>query len=100
MKKWVIVTLTVLVPLLPLKAWGGNINEITFLNKVQTYVAIVDTVLVTPEGRRIPITKGTKLNVVGFTPTEAFVISRKDRPNAYVKRTTIVSVRQRIPRNK
>lgn len=97
MKKWVIVW-TVMAFMVPLKAWAGNIYEVTFLKKVQTYVALVDTVLVTQEGRRIPVTKGTKLNVAGFTPTEAFVISRKDKPNAYVKKTDIVPVRKQIPR--
>lgn len=99
MRKWVIVLLIVLASLGPLETWAGDINEVTFLTKVKTYVAIVDTILVTQEGRRIPITKGTKLNVAGFTPTEAFVISKKDKPNAYVKRTDIAPVRQHIPRN-
>ena len=98
MRKWVIVFLIVSVSLVPLKAWAGDINEVTFLTKVQTYVAVVDTILVTQEGRRIRITKGTKLNVAGFTPTEAFVISRKDKPNAYVKRADIAPVKQQIPR--
>ena len=89
MRKWVIVLLIVLASLGPLETWAGDINEVTFLTKVKTYVAIVDTILVTQEGRRIPITKGTKLNVAGFTQTEAFVISKKDKPNAYVKRTDI-----------
>ena len=99
MRKWVIVLLIVLASLGPLETWAGDINEVTFLTKVKTYVAIVDTILVTQEGRRIPITKGTKLNVAGFTQTEAFVISKKDKPNAYVKRTDIAPVRQHIPRN-
>ncbi|MFQ5852466.1 MAG: hypothetical protein ACE5JU_18035 [Candidatus Binatia bacterium] len=93
MKKWVIASLIVLASLISFKAWAGDINEVTFLTKVKTYVAIVDTTLVTQEGRRIPITKGTKLNVAGFTRTEAFVISKKDKPNAYVKRTDIAPVR-------
>jgi hypothetical protein len=98
MKTWFILSLTVLAFLVSLKVWAGDIDEVTFLKKVQTHVTIVDTVLVTQEGRRIPITKGTKINVAGFTKTEAFVISRRDKPNAYVKRTDIVAVRQKVPR--
>ncbi|MFQ5538996.1 MAG: hypothetical protein ACE5FB_01220 [Candidatus Binatia bacterium] len=98
MKTWFIVSLPILAFLVSLKVWAGDIEDVTFLSKVQSYVTIVDTVLVTQGGQRIPITKGTKINVAGFTKTEAFVISRRDKPNAYVKRTDIVAVRQKIPR--
>ena len=77
---------------------GGDIEDVIFLKNVQTYVTIVDSILVTQGGRRISIPKGAKINVAGFTQTEAFVISRRDKPNAYVKRTDIVAVRQKNPR--
>jgi hypothetical protein len=98
MKTWFIASMTVLVFLVSPNAWAGDIEDVIFLKNVQTYVTIVDTTLVTQEGRRIPITKGTRINVAGFTQTEAFVISRRDKPNAYVKRTDIVAVSQKNPR--
>jgi len=99
MNKWVVIALTLLTSLVSLKAGAGDISEVAFLTKVQTYEAISNTTLVTPEGKRIPITKGTKLNVAGFTATEAFVISRKDKPNAFVKRTDIAPVgKQALPK--
>ena len=98
MKTWFIASMTVLVFLVSPKAWARDIEDIIFLKNVQTYVTIVDTILVTQEGRRIPITKGTKINVAGFAQTEAFVISRRDKPNAYIKRTDIVAVRRKNPR--
>lgn len=97
MNKGVVIALMLLASLVSLKASAGDINEVTFLSKVQTYEAIVDTNLVTPEGKRIAITRGTKLNVAGFTASEAFVISRKDKPNAFVKRADITPVGKQVP---
>jgi hypothetical protein len=70
--------------LVPMRARPGSIDDVIFLNRVQDYETIVTTTLVTQEGKRIPIPKGTKLNVAGFTRDEAFVISRTDRPNGFV----------------
>jgi hypothetical protein len=78
---------------LPFDAWPGSIDEVTFLSKVELYETIVDTSLVTSEGKRLPITKGTRLNVAGFTMTEAFVISRMDKPNGFVRKTDISPIR-------
>ena len=97
MNKRVAIAFMLLTSLVSLKAWAADINEVTFLNKVQTYEAVVDTSLVTPEGKRILITRGTKLNVAGFTASEAFVISRKDKPNAFVKRADIAPVGKQAP---
>jgi len=66
---------------------------VTFLNKVEVYETIVDTSLITQEGKRFPIAKGMRLNVVGFTTTEAFVISRMDKPNGFVRKTDISPIR-------
>lgn len=93
MKRRFLAAALILVSLFSLRAWAGNIDEVTFLKKVQTYEAVVDTTLVTQEGKRIEVTKGTRLNVAGFTATEAFVISRKDRPNGFVRRGDIVPVK-------
>jgi len=75
--------------LVPIYARPGSIDDVIFLNRVQDYETIVDTTLVTQEGKRIPIPKGTKLNIAGFTRDEAFVISRTDRPNGFVWRDDI-----------
>lgn len=85
--------------LLPLEARPASIDEVTFLKKIETYEAIVDTTLVTPEGKRIAIARGTRLNVAGFTELEAFVISRLDKPNGFVRKRDIAPVR-RPPRIK
>lgn len=97
MNKRVAIVFMLLTSLVSLKVWAADINEVTFLSKVQTYEAVVDTSMVTPEGKRIPITRGTKLNVAGFTASEAFVISRKDKPNAFVKRAAIAPVGKQAP---
>lgn len=71
------------------QASAGDINDVTFFTKVKAYEASTDTTIVTQEGKRLPVTKGTRLNVAGFTKTEAFVISRKDRPNGFVNKADI-----------
>ena len=75
--------------LVPMYARPGSIDDVIFLNRVQEYETIVTTTLVTQEGKRIPIPKGTKLNIAGFIRDEAFVISRTDRPNGFVWRNDI-----------
>ncbi len=70
--------------LVPIRAWPASIDDVVFLNRVQEYETIVSTTLVTQEGKRIPIPKGTRLNIAGFTKDQAFVISRTDRPNGFV----------------
>jgi len=88
------VILIVLACLLPLDAQPASIDDVTFLKKIETHEAIVDTTLVTQEGKRIPITRGTRLNVAGFTETEAFVISRKDKPNGFVRKKDIAPIKR------
>lgn len=90
MTRRVVPTALILVFLLGLRTWAGSIDEVTFVKKIQTYETVVDTTIVTQEGKRIKVTKGTRLNVAGFTSTEAFVVSRKDRPTGFVKREDIV----------
>ena len=68
---------------------AASIDDVTFLPKVQIYKAEKATTLVTQERKRFPIKKGTVLNVAGFTQNEALVVSRKDKPNGFVKRTDI-----------
>jgi hypothetical protein len=75
--------------LVPIYAWSASIDDVIFLNRVQEYETIVDTTLVTQEGKRIPLPKGTKLNVAGFTRDEAFIISRSDRPNGFLAKMDI-----------
>jgi hypothetical protein len=73
---------------------AATIDEVKFLAKVEAYEAIVDTTLVTQEEKRIPVDRGTRLNVAGFTGTEAFVISRTDKPNGFVRKSDIAPARQ------
>jgi hypothetical protein len=82
--------------LVPMHARPGSIDDVIFLNRVQDYETIVTTTLVTQEGKRIPVPKGTRLNIAGFTRDEAFVISRTDRPNGFVWRDDIAP-RRRSP---
>lgn len=89
MKRSMVVLLVTLFSLTLFKAWGADINDVTFFTKVKAYEALTDTTIVTQEGKRLPVTKGTRLNVAGFTKTEAFVISRKDRPNGFVRKADI-----------
>ena len=74
------------------QSWAATIDDVRFLTRIETYETIFDTTLVTQEGKRIPIDKGTRVNVAGFTETEAFVISRIDRPNGFIRRTDLVPV--------
>src|SRR5437879_10328656 len=92
-RKSLIPCLIILVSLFPLDALSGSIDEVIFRNKVEVYETIVDTSLITQEGKRFPIAKGIRLNVVGFTTTEAFVISRMDKPNGFVRKTDISPIR-------
>src|ERR1700741_4331969 len=66
------------------QAWSATIDDVEFLTRIQTYETIVNTTLVTQEGKKIPLDRGTMVNVTGFTKTEAFVISRTDRPNGFI----------------
>ncbi len=94
MKKWLIPFFIFLTLLVSTYARAGNIDEVTFLIKVESYEAMVNTTLVTQEGKRIPIERGTRLNVAGFTRTEAFVISRTDKPNGFVRKDDIAPARR------
>ena len=94
MKKWIGAGLAAFSFVIAFQVWSATIDEVTFLTRIQPYEAVVDTVLITQEGKRIPIDYGTRLNVAGFTSTEAFIISRKDSPNGFVRRTDIAPVRR------
>jgi hypothetical protein len=72
--------------------WAASIEDVTFLTRIQVYETVADTTLITQEGKRIPLDKGTKVNVAGFTATEALIVSRSDRPNAFVKKADIVPI--------
>lgn len=78
--------------LIALTGWAASIDDVTFLSKVEPYDTVVDTTLVTQEGKRIPIDRGTRLNVAGFTGTEAFIISRTDKANGFVRKSDIAPV--------
>ncbi len=90
----VILGLTTCLLLVPIHAWPASLDDVVFLTRVQEYETIVDTTLVTQEGKRIPIPKGTTLNVAGFARDEAFVISRTDRPNGFVWKDDIAPRRR------
>ena len=94
MKKWIMAQLAALFFLIAFQVWAATIDEVTFLSRIQPYEAVVDTVLITQEGKRIPIAYGTRLNVAGFTATEAFVISRKDSPNGFVRKSDVAPLRR------
>jgi hypothetical protein len=68
---------------------AATLDDVEFLRKIETYEATFDTTLVTQEGNRVPVNRGTRLNVAGFTRDEAFIISRTDRPNGFVPRNDI-----------
>jgi hypothetical protein len=68
---------------------AATIDDVTFLTRIEAYEAIVNTVLVTQEGKRLPIDKGTRVNVAGFTETEALVVSRTDRPNGFIRKSDL-----------
>lgn len=87
---WMIPGVIALVTASP--SWAASIEDVTFLSKIQVYETIANTTLVTQEGKRIPLDRGTKVNVAGFTATEALVVSRSDRPNAFVQKADIVPV--------
>lgn len=70
--------------------WAGTIDDVTFLSKIQVYETRANTTLITQEGKRIPLDKGTKVNVAGFTETEALIISRSDRPNGFISKADLV----------
>jgi hypothetical protein len=74
--------------------WAASIEDVTFLTRIQVYETVTSTTLVTQEGKKIPLDKGTRVNVAGFTATEALIVSRSDRPNAFVKRADIVPSRE------
>jgi hypothetical protein len=80
--------------LVPICARPATIDDVVFLNRVQEYETIASTTLVTQEGKRIPIPKGTRLNIAGFTRDDAFVISRTDRPNGFVRKEDIAPTRR------
>lgn len=96
-KATVVTVLLLLTGLLARPAWTGSLDDVIFLNRIEIYETLNDTTLVTQEGKRIPIPKGTRLNVAGFAGDEAFVISRTDRPNGYVWRDTIAPVGNSSP---
>lgn len=95
MKKLIGAVLLNLVCFIPLHGHAMDIDEVIFFTRVQTYEAIVDTTLVTQEGKRIPIAKGTRLNVAGFTKAVAFVISRSDKPNGFVSKADVAPLGRR-----
>ncbi|MBI4526395.1 MAG: hypothetical protein HY695_21555 [Deltaproteobacteria bacterium] len=98
MKKLFVAALFLFCSFVTVSAFSASLEEVTFLTRVETYETVADTTLVTLEGKRIPVPRGTRLNVAGFTPGEAFVISRQDKPNAFVRRSDIVPV-DKAPRN-
>ena len=76
------------------RVWAATIDDVEFLTRIQTYETIVNTTLITQEGKRIPLDKGTIVHVAGFTKTEAFVISRTDRPNGFIRKTDLAPARR------
>ncbi len=90
----VVLGFTIYLLLIPIPVRPASIDDVVFLNRVQEYETIVNTTLVTQEGKRIPIPKGTRLNIAGFTQDEAFVISRTDRPNGFVRKDDIAPRRR------
>jgi hypothetical protein len=82
-----IVFILVFVPAVLTRA--ASIEDVTFLTRIQIYETVADTTLVTQEGKRVPLDRGTKVNVAGFTASEALVVSRSDRPNGFVKKADI-----------
>lgn len=75
-------------------ATAATIDDVRLLARVETYEAIVDTTLVTQEGKRVPIDRGTRLVVAGFTDREALVISRSDRPVGFVPKEDLAPIRR------
>jgi hypothetical protein len=69
--------------------WAASVEDVTFLTRIQTYEIIANTTLVTQEGKRTPLERGTKVNVAGFTETEALVVSRSDRPIGFIRKADL-----------
>jgi hypothetical protein len=77
---------------------AASIEDVTFLTRIQVYETVANTTLVTQEGKSIPLDKGTKVNVAGFTATEALVVSRSDRPNGFIRKEDLApSMQPHIP---
>jgi hypothetical protein len=88
----------ILVLLVGPPARAASIEDVTFLTRIEVYETIAGTTLVTQEGKRIPLDKGTRVNVAGFTETEALVVSRSDRPNGFIKKSDLApSLRPNLP---
>ena len=74
------------------RTWAASIEDVTFLNRIQVYETVANTVLVTQEGKMMPLSTGTKVNVAGFTENDALVVSRSDQPNGFVRRTDLAPI--------
>jgi hypothetical protein len=85
--KWIVSLNLALITGAPI--WAASIDEVTFLSRIQVYETVTNTTLVTQEGKRIPLDRGMRVNVAGFTETEALVISRSDRPNGFIRKADI-----------
>jgi hypothetical protein len=84
---WIVSLNLALIAVAPI--WAASIDEVTFLSRIQVYETVANTTLVTQEGKRIPLDRGMRVNVAGFTETEALVISRSDRPNGFIRKSDI-----------
>ncbi len=71
------------------RIWAGTIDDVTFLARIQLYETIANTTLVTQEGKRTPLDRGMRVNVAGFTETEALVVSRSDRPIGFIRKADL-----------
>ena len=86
-------SLVVLITLATAKvAWSEN--HVIFLPKQQIYIITIDTTLTTRDGKTISLQRGTRVHVVGFTQTKAFIVSRKGHPDGFVKKAVIVAVKE------
>ena len=92
--KRMLIVFVVLVSIAASQTWAATIDDVRFLTRIEAYETIVNTTLVTQEGKQIPLDKGTRVNVAGFTETEAFVISRTDRPNGFIRKADLAPVRR------
>ena len=86
-ERWILFAILVLIIGPP--TWAASIEDVTFLTRIEVYETVANTTLVTQEGKRIPLDKGTKVNVAGFTETEALVVSRSDRPNGFIRKADL-----------
>jgi hypothetical protein len=84
---WIICSILALTGSTP--TWAATIEDVTFLTKIQVYETTANTTLVTQEGKKFPLDRGTKVNVAGFTETEALVVSRSDRPNGFIRKADL-----------